>query len=558
MDKTIFDNHQGKKEEALLPEIQALVKKYQENYSFRTKGEIATIHVDEVASKVASFYEKIRRVIDWKEENLLRRSAIERVLKRNLITEIPQVKSIFNNGTSLFAEKLVKELIRGGHLPNDRIAQTKIPEVESIIKKYLHLLKNAPFSQNSLSFPLKKRVNFYNWVLAVAACEIEEVLSPPVKENALINTMTRLMSQRIRLIPENSLTEKEKLMQTYIAAHRTLFDLDDSIISYRLLKYKYPDWTLTDKSFITKTCPKIFEIWDELEKDLNHPLRKDFSNICERIDTVFTILDDIFESNQNEPEKIDKAISDRQSLKQEITKFYNQRLKTLKKRLFRLAIYSTLSVFFSNWFTFFVVEVPLAKLIYERFNLFAAVIDFIIPSLAMFILISLIRPPRAGNLDRLMEMTFRFVYTDEAKDIYEIKVNKKRNLILSLIVFLLYTLAGIFTLGGIAWIFLKARIPITSVVLDTMTIAMNVFAALIIRNKAKEISVEEKTSFGEFFLDFLSVPVAKIGSFFANKWREYNIFSVFLNVFIELPLITSIDFIESLSQFLKEQKAELH
>ena len=217
-----------------------------------------------------------------------------------------------------------------------------------------------------------------------------------------------------------------------------------------------------------------------------------------------------------------------------------------------------MSVFFANWFSFFIVEVPLAKIFYDGFNLFAAAMDFLIPTLAMFILVSLIRPPKAGNLDKLIEMTLRLVYQNEARDIYEIKVNKKRNLILSLIIFLLYTLAGIFTLGGIAWIFYKARIPITSVVLNTMTIAMNVFAALIIRNKAKEISVEEKTSFGEFFLDFLSVPVAKVGSFFANKWREYNVFSVFLNVFIELPLITSIDFIESLSQFIKEQKAELH
>ena len=45
-----------------------------------TKPNIPTIHVDEVASAVAAFYEKIRGVVDWREEHLMRRAAIERML----------------------------------------------------------------------------------------------------------------------------------------------------------------------------------------------------------------------------------------------------------------------------------------------------------------------------------------------------------------------------------------------------------------------------------------------------------------------------------------------
>jgi len=33
------------------------------------KQGIATIHVDEVAKKVAAFYEQIRTIVDWKEEH---------------------------------------------------------------------------------------------------------------------------------------------------------------------------------------------------------------------------------------------------------------------------------------------------------------------------------------------------------------------------------------------------------------------------------------------------------------------------------------------------------
>jgi len=539
----------------LAPVIEKLINKYKEGLISKLEGDVSFIHVDEIALKIAAFYEKVRMIVDWKDENVLRRSAIERILKRVLIGEISQIN---HSRAREIAEPLVKELIRGGHLPNDSIPQTKIFLVEKTLNKYLYLLKNAPYSQNSSILPLKKKVNFYNWLLSIAACEIEEALVPPIKENALIEAMTALINERTRIVPPEIIGEKEKLTQLYIAAHRTLFDLDNAIIAYRLLKYFYPQWENPDEIFLQNFNQNIFRVWGEIEKQLNHPLRKYFFNICEQVDTVFLILGDILESFKEKPEKIEQAIASKETLKTLITKFYSKRLRTLKSRLFRLAIFSSLSVFLSNFFTYFIVEVPLANLFYEGFSFFAALMDFLIPTLAMFILVSLIKPPKEENLNKVIEIAFQFIYSNEEKNIYEIKIEKKKNILGGLIISFLYFSLGVLALGIIAWIFWKAGIPFTSVILDTMMISLNVFAALIIRNKAKELTVEEKTTLWEFILDTISVPIAKIGSFLAAKWQEYNIFSVFLNVFIEMPFVTTVEFIENWSQFIKERKAEIH
>ncbi|MGB2762519.1 MAG: hypothetical protein WBC21_03185, partial [Minisyncoccales bacterium] len=70
----------------LSQETEKLVQKYQNWYqSVQPSEQISTIHVDEVAARVASFYEKIKGVIDWREEHLLRKRAIERSLKRRII-----------------------------------------------------------------------------------------------------------------------------------------------------------------------------------------------------------------------------------------------------------------------------------------------------------------------------------------------------------------------------------------------------------------------------------------------------------------------------------------
>ena len=105
---------------------QKLISKYDQwHKSQEPKKNVATIHVDEVASKVAAFYEKIRGIIDWKEEHLLKRRAIERILKRRLFSKLDLSNgNIFEDPN--IAEPLVLELIRGGHFPNDKIPESKI------------------------------------------------------------------------------------------------------------------------------------------------------------------------------------------------------------------------------------------------------------------------------------------------------------------------------------------------------------------------------------------------------------------------------------------------
>jgi len=538
--------------------LQRLIRIYQESFLPPKKREFAPIHVDEIASKVAYLYERIRKIIDWKEENLLRRSAIERILKRHFIFEVSGLDFIFKVKIEEVAESLVLELVRGGHLPNDTIPRDKIFEVDKIVKKYLFLLKNAPYPRENSSFPLKERVNFYDWILEVAACEIEEVLTPPLRENALIETMTALMAERIRLTPQELLNEEEKLIQTYIACHRTLFDLDDAIITYHLLKYHYAQWIKPDEIFLKDTAKNIFLIKKEIENELSHPLGKEFFNICEKTDTIFVLLDDILCSFKENPAAIPQVFSDKETFVQLLTNFYQKRLVTLKSRLFKLAVFSTLSVFVANWFTFFIVEVPLASIFYEGFNLIAALTDFIVPTLAMFFLVSIIRPPSMSNLKEVIRLALGFVYPQEQKDIYEIRIKKKRKTLTNFIIIFLYVLACIIFFFGVAWVFYKASIPITSVIFDTLTIAINIFAALVIRNKARELTVEEKTGFWEFLLDIMTLPVAKVGSWFARKWKEYNVVAIFFNVVIETPFVTFIEFIENWREYLKEKKAEIH
>jgi len=523
-----------------------LIERYQYwHKSFQMKEDITTIHVDEVASKVAAFYEKIRGIIDWKEEHLLKRRAIERILKRRLFSKLDLSNgSIFEDPN--IAEPLVLELIRGGHFPNDKIPESKIQEVQKAINKYVFILNKAK------SGPKKSKLQLYSWISGIAACEIEEILSPSVKERALIAYMFEVINERIKLSEKMKLDEKEKNTQTYIAVQKALFSLDAPVISYHILKYRYPEWKNLSEDQFNEFAENIYFIKENLEKDLNHPLGDKFYQICEKYDTPFLLLGDVLSKNPIEAkEKLSEAL---------ITAHYKQRVKTLKKRLGRAAFYATLSIFLTNIVSLLLVEMPFNKWITGYFfNYWAITIDILGPTFLMFLLVITIKPPKKGNLPKVLMEVMKNVYGKDKKDVYEIKKFKKRNIIFEAIINLFYFLGFTIILALIIWGLYQVNFPPLSYIIFVVFLSLIAFAGAKIRQRAKELQViEEKETLFHLFIDPFAVPVVQLGKWLTNKWKRYNVIAVFFSALIDMPFTVFVEFIEQWRYFLKEKKEKIH
>ncbi len=521
------------------------------------KGGKTPIHVDEIASRIAKAYELIRKVIDWKDDNVLRRAAIERIIKRLLFGKLSGISQPHTFTPEYIAQTVTTELIRGGHLPNNAIPQEVIPHLTNSITKYITFLHLSELEGPDPS-RIKTRHNFQTFIIELMACEIEEHLTDSTKAYGLLDAMTSAMLERIHVRPKNALSRDEVYVQTYIGTCRALFDLDNAFIIYRLLSFQYPDWKHPSAERLKQLEHDILSIWQESATLLSHPYARRFYSVCEQVDTVFALIGDVLDRYSDRPHDIMPLFTDSTRLLNEVESAYNKRYTTLRKRLLVLGIFSTLSVFTSNWFTFFLVEVPLAHLFYEGFNPFTTLIDFTVPTLVMFLLVIIIRPPPPANKKNTLEATKEFVYALTPSVFYEINVHEPRRPIVRAVFSAMYLALTIVFLFAIAWIFYTAGLPITSVVFDTLTIAVTVFAAVSIRNKSKELTVGERTSIVEFTLDMISVPVARLGSFLARKWKEYNVVAFLFTFVIETPFTVILNLIEEWSNFLKERRAELH
>jgi len=457
------------------------------------------------------------------------------------------------------AEQLILELIRGGHFPNDSVPESKIGTVQKVLEKYIFILKNRPATKNK-----REELQLHNWILEVAACEIEETLYLPIRERALINFMFELMKQRI-VVSEGAFVvggakKEETDIQIYIAVQQALFKLDHPIITYNLLKYKYPQWNSADQEFLAKTSQNIYSIWNDIEKDLSHPWGSKFYTICEKYDTPYLLLGDVL--TEENPKEVYEKISNPENLESLIRDAYKKRLSTLKRRLFRAAMYSTLSVLLGNALSVIILEYPLALWIYGFFSnspFLTISVDILGPTFLMLLFILTIEPPPPNNLEMVIMEAMKIVYKTEKTDSYIIRVSKKRGLMINMIIDLFYLAGAFVSFGFIVWIFTLTKFPITSMFINVMFVALITFAGIAVRKRAQELTVvERKEGFFGFVVDMFSLPVAATGRWLSNNWKKYNAIAAFFNALIDMPFAVFVEFLENWRFFLKERKEKIH
>ncbi len=530
-------------------ETKELISHFQDwHKAKKLKKEVATIHVDEVASTVARFYEKIRMVVDWKEEHLIRRIATQRILKRRLLMNSAQPEEL--------AEFFVKELIRGGHFPNDKIPKSRIKKVQKVIEKYNYILKN--YSQLPRN---KNKSQFFTQMVEVAACEVEATLDPPayIRIDAMIEYMESIIKKRIRIGKnaqiKTGITEQTKNIQVYIAVQQALLRLDKPIVIYNLLRRYFDNWLYLPQDKIETVAKNIHTILNNFEDHLSYTLADKFYQICKQYNTPYLLAGDIV---ADDPLGIEEKIAYPKLLNQLIKSVYNIRHGSMKKRVRRAATYSTLSIFLTNVFSLYLIEIPLAIYVIGHFNKLAMVVDILGPTCLMALLVITIRMPGSDNFKLVFNEVKKNVYQQGAKDIYEIELYPKKTIIFKIISAILYLTSFVAVFGLIIWIFWSINFPPFSYVINIIFTSLIAFAGTIIRQRARELDVTEETGrFFHIFMEPISLPIVRLGKWLTSRWEKINIVSVFFSFLIDTPFMVFAEFLEQWRYFLKEKKEDI-
>lgn len=502
---------------------------------------VATIAVDEVAAKVASFYEKIRGVVDWREEHLLRKTAIERILKRRMLLEPKEG----------FAEPFLKELVRGGHFPNEHLPVTKMEEIQRVVEKYFYLSENSP-QEGSEKVLAEARM----WLLSIAACEIEEALAPPIRERALIELMASDMQERVQLAETNGMQEQEKGLQISIAVQRALFKLDEPTITLHLLEQNYQDWKAPQEASLRRLAGQLPRVKEELQRALRHPLAERFYQAMEKYDSSYLILGDIISLHPNDFEQFS---ADRPAMESAVQESYKIRLEKLAGKMKRAAVYSTLSVFLSKVVIAFAIEIPVDRYVTEGFNQTALLLSVTVPPLLMLLLVMSTKTSTQENFQKVILEVMKITYGKTNGEVLEISLSRRKRPVLQAVIGAIYLLSFLVSFGAISWILWQFDFSVLSILIFLFFVSLVAFAGTKIRQRGRELLIgTEKQGFLYTVFDLFALPIIQTGKWLSKQVARYNILVVIFNFLIEVPFQMFVEFLEQWRSFLREKREEVH
>lgn len=504
--------------------------------------DIPKIEVNHLVSRMAFVYEKIRNIIEYQEEHLLRKNAIDRILKRRLGPKV--------TGESM-AKPLISELIRARYLKNSTVPESMVGEVAKIINRYFELLNKAPTFKSS-----RQRRKLLNWILNILSTEIEAKLSSHHQDEALVNFMYQVIHPHI-VFPEKMEDEREKNLQIYIAIHRALIKSDNPILRYYLFKIQNPSWPNCGAEEKQRIADHLYEIRETIEKQLEHPLAERLFRLMKKYTVLFQIVKDVIAANPDEAEKVLKTPG---RLEEEIKRACDRKYAAANAKLKRSAIRAIIYIFITKMFLAFVLEFPYDLYVAKKLDWIPLSINVIFHPILMFIIALSIRVPADANTQMIIKGIREIIYPNEERQILsKARQPLTRSRFLNFTFTFIYSITFIISFGLIIYLLRLLNFNPASTAIFIIFLSLISFFGIKTRLAVKELVIVTKRQgiFG-LLIDFFTLPIVRLGRWITLKSPKINLLIFVLDFIIEAPLKAIIELIEDWVNFLKEKKEELY
>ena len=531
------------------------------------KGDQPRIRVSSVISRMSFFYEKIRNAVDYKEEYLLRKEAIERILRRQILIE----GTITDNDHEKISQHLLAELIRGGYLPNNYLPTGLIDEVAVIIKKYL-VIKDIAVAQlgqqaGSTSLIKKDLVKFKEelsqrnelvaWLLAVAASEIESRLGNDQALSQAINNLYQYLLDNIELANQSELSA-DLPIQIYLSVNRNFAKLDNDMLAFILFKYYLADWQKMEASRWPAVAKKINEIRRAINQQLQHPLAAPLDKLTRRYAVCTSVLLDVLRSD---PVGIYASIkTDPKAFPRQIKKVCEKNYAKAKNLLWRAAVRSIIYIFLTKTVLVIALEIPANKIFGAPVSWGALLINAIFPAALLFFSVLITKLPNESNTDKIISLVNELSFEENRRQTpITVRLPQKKAGILTRIFNIIYALTFLVTFSAIVWALYILHFTLISIVIFLFFLVFVSFFIIRIKRVTNELKItEDKESLWLILFDIFTLPVMAVGKWLSEKFDKVNVFVFLLDFIIETPFKFFVDMAEDWTNYVKERKSQIN
>jgi len=551
-------------------------KIFQVIYSEKNRKEdwdddIPRIKVSTLVSRLAFFYEKIRNAVDYEEEHLLRKNAIARIIKRQIVIE-----GVIKETDSLkISEHLLTELIRGRYLSNNLIPETKIQEIAIKLEKYIFLKNQVALKINN-ELSLKTDINrakdlineknkLTNWIIALLACEIEENLAPNRVKQAIVGNMFSVLSKIIKL-PSDLPYEHDLEIQIYLSVSRNYLKFDEDMLCFVLFKYYNSEWldlslnsqdAAVNTEKIRQVALKIHEFKKTIDGQIKHPLAKQIDKIARLYSLYFSILAETIEVD---PAKVYSELEgEAKGFISLIRKVCEKKYQRAKSRLWRSATRSMIYIFFTKSIFVVLIEVPAIKFFNEPLNLVSLAINVCFPAVLLFFIVFMSRIPGNNNTDKIVGGIKEIAFLGyEKKQPLILRQPRKRSWLKDGIFRVIYAASFCISIWTIVWVLTHIGFNWVSIIIFLFFLAFVSFFSIMTTRGVKElVVVERKENILGFLLDLFYMPIIMAGRWMSGEFSKLNIFVFVFDFIIEAPFKVIVQMAEDWTRYVKERRENI-
>jgi len=521
--------------EALLEALKNIKKR-------QRPDDISALSVSQTVSLFALVYERVRNAVEFREDHLILRAAIERILRRRF--------SINPEGKGE-AENLLRELLWARYFDNGSLGGEDVIKIQNLIDKYLFLRKKLLVGRSA-----DTQAYFNQFLLDLLTCEIEEFLKPESAQKQADFTffIYQVLRKKIKI---EGLKEDQKDAYFLVTIEKIFGRSDKAYLHYHL--------------FITFYKPLSEYSQEELEK-LSHQLPTIFKKIDEIISShyvdslikftkkqlpPFLILFDLIKKN---PDNIKEILTNKEKLWEKVDEICREKYQQMGVRVRNLAIRSFIYILLTKMIFALILEFPLSKYFYNEVNYESILINTLFPPILMVIILGFFRVPGEENTKKLYERIIEIIDADKS---FETKVSfipKKQQIKKPVLIFgftIFYSLTFFVTLTLIHEFLINLNFNLISEAIFIFFVSVVTFFSFRIRQVTKELTLDEKESVFTPIIDFFFMPILSLGKFFSQEISKLNFFIFIFDFIIEAPFKLLFEVVEEWISFVKKRKEEI-
>ena len=498
------------------------------------KLEEKDIEIEEMGENIALLYEKIRNLIEYKDDHLIKRNAIERILKRNLLIELRRGD---------FADQFLEELALSGYLEKEKIREELKTKIRKVLAKYQKATRLVS------GYETKK------WLVSIASCEIEEILFPNPTRFALVRAMYETVKNRIKIKEPDNIKESEKNIQVFLAVVRSVAKPDNSLLNFILFKLYLPEWFRENisETELARLISRLPILIDSVREKIASPVSVKISLALRRYAVYFKIF---YELGLQNISRIGKIVENPDSLNFAVqlvsSEIYDREMQKFWRRVKRSLIF----LIITKIILAVAVEYPFDFYILEQTNLFPIFVNLLVPPLYLIILSATVRRPSEQNSVLIAKGVEEIVYSGKEKPIAEIQLQETKTFseeMLNLFFILTYGIS----FGLVIWVLRWLHFSWFGILIFLLLFSVVNFFNALVRQPIRELLVaREKEGMIGVLIDTLSMPFVRIGKWMSINFSRVNVFIFLFDVIIEAPFKVVVRFIRQWAGFIRKKKEE--